>query len=288
MPKLMASSMAAHPKYVGKYVGTKDITMLHTVVDVVEINPILKTQLINAVGAICGMVELSPGWKVEFDKPVVAITSFGFAERSVEPSIHFLRDKGYIPVPCHAQGRGDRAMDELIREGWFSGVIDFVSRGIVEQMLDGNCAAGDDRLLAASESGIPQVVAPSGLDMLSVGGRPELLERYTTRAQAVIDKLRIEIRTSAEELQQAARIVAERLNCARGPCAVLIPLKGWSSLDREGAALYDPEADRAFVKTLKKELNTDVPVVEVDLHLNTPEFGKEAVELFHRLYTQKK
>ena len=288
MPKLMASSMAAHPKYVGKYVGTKDITMLNTVVDVVEINPILKTQLINAVGAICGMVELSPGWKVEFDQPVVAITSFGFAERAVEPSIHYLREKGYIPVPCHAQGRGDRAMDELIREGWFSGVIDFVSRGIVEQMLDGNCAAGDDRLLAASESGVPQVVAPSGLDMLSVGGRPELLERYKDRAEAIIDKLRIEIRTSAEELQQAASIVAERLNASKAPCAVLIPLKGWSSLDREGAALYDPEANQAFTDTLKEQLNADVPVVEVDLHLNTPEFGKEAVELFHKIYNQSK
>ena len=288
MPKLMASSMAAHPKYVGKYVGTKDITMLNTVVDVVEINPILKIQLINAVGAICGMVELSPGWKVEFDQPVVAITSFGFAERSVEPAIHFLRDKGYIPVPCHAQGRGDRAMDELIREGWFSGVIDLVSRGVVEQMLDGNCAAGDDRLLAAAESGVPQVVAPSGLDMLSVGGRPDLLERYKDRPQAVIDKLRIEVRTSAEELQQAARIIADRLNGSKAPCAVLIPLKGWSSLDREGGPLYDPDADRAFAETLKKQLNPGVPVVEVDLHLNTPEFGKEAVELFHQIFTQKK
>jgi uncharacterized protein (UPF0261 family) len=288
MPKLMASSMAAHPKYVGKYVGTKDITMLNTVVDVVEINPILKIQLINAVGAICGMVELSPGWKVEFDQPVVAITSFGFAERSVEPAIHFLRDKGYIPVPCHAQGRGDRAMDELIREGWFSGVIDLVSRGVVEQMLDGNCAAGDGRLLAAGESGVPQVVAPSGLDMLSVGGRPDLLERYKDRPQAVIDKLRIEVRTSAEELQQAARIIADRLNGSKAPCAVLIPLKGWSSLDREGGPLYDPDADRAFAETLKKQLNPGVPVVEVDLHLNTPEFGKEAVELFHQIFTQKK
>ena len=288
MPKLMASSMAAHPKYVGKYVGTKDITMLNTVVDVVEINPILKTQLINAVGAICGMVELSPGWKVEFDQPVVAITSFGFAERAVEPSIHYLREKGYIPVPCHAQGRGDRAMDELIREGWFSGVIDFVSRGIVEQMLDGNCAAGDDRLLAASESGVPQIVAPSGLDMLSVGGRPELLDRYKDRAEAIIDKLRIEVRTSAEELQQAGDIVAERLNTSKAPCAVLIPLKGWSSLDREGSALYDPAANQAFVDTLKKQLNPDIPLVEVDLHLNTPEFGKEAVELFHKIYNQKK
>jgi uncharacterized protein (UPF0261 family) len=286
MPKLMASSMAAHPKYVGKYVGTKDITMLNTVVDVVEINPILKTQLINAVGAICGMVALSPGWKAEFEQPVVAITSFGFAERSVEPAIHYLRDKGYIPVPCHAQGRGDRAMDELIRDGWFNGVIDLVSRGIVEQMLDGNCAAGDDRLIAAGESGIPQVVAPSGLDMLSVGGRPELLERYRGRPQAVIDKLRIEVRTSAEELQEAARIIADRLNSSKAPCAVLIPLKGWSSLDREGGALYDPDADRAFAETLKEHLNSDVPLVEVDLHLNTPEFGKEAVELFHQIFNK--
>lgn len=286
MPKLMASSMAAHPKYVGKYVGTKDITMLNTVVDVVEINPILKTQLINAVGAICGMVALSPGWKVEFDKPVVAITSFGFAERSVEPSIHFLRDRGYIPVPCHAQGRGDRAMDELIRDGWFSGVIDLVTRGIVETMLDGNCAAGEDRVLAASESGIPQLIAPSGLEMLSVGGRPELLKRYEGRAQAVIDKLRIEVRTSAEELQQAARVMADRLNIAKAPCAVLIPLQGWSSLDREGAALYDPDANQAFVDTLKEHLNADVPVEEVDLHLNTPEFGERAVELFDQLYRQ--
>ena len=115
-----------------------------------------------------------------------------------------------------------------------------------------------------------------------------LLERYKDRAEAIIDKLRIEVRTSAEELKQAADIVAERLNSSKAPCAVLIPLKGWSSLDREGAALYDPAANQSFVDRLKKKLNTDVPVVEVDLHLNTPEFGKEAVELFHKIYTPKK
>jgi uncharacterized protein (UPF0261 family) len=286
MPKLMASSMAGHPKYVGRYVGTKDITMLNTVVDVVGLNPILKTQLVNAVGAICGMVELSTGWEVDFEQPVIALTSFGFAERAVEPAIHYLREKGYIPVPCHAQGRGDRAMDELVREGWFQGVIDFVTRGIGEELLGGNCAAGDDRLLAASESGIPQVVAPSGLDMLSVGGEPELLARYKNRSQEVIDELRIEVRTSAEELKQVATIVAERLNVSKAPCAVLIPLDGWSSLDQEGRSLYDPDADRAFMEKLKESLKPDIPVKEVNLHLNTPEFGREAVELFHQLFTQ--
>lgn len=284
MPKLMASSMAAHPKYVGKYVGTKDITMLNTVVDIVELNPILKIQLINAIGAICGMVEMSSGWEIKFEQPVIAITSFGFAERAVEPAIHFLREKGYVPVPCHAQGRGDRAMDELIREGWFQGVLDIVPRGLGEELLNGNCAAGNDRIMAASEIGIPQVVAPSGLDMLSIGGRAELIEKYQGRAQAVIDSLRIEVRTSAAEVEKMAEILAERLNLAKSPCAVLIPLKGWSSLDREGAALYDPEADLAFCEALKKRLNQKILVKEVDLHLNTPEFGEEAVNLFHEIF----
>ncbi|MFQ6678410.1 MAG: Tm-1-like ATP-binding domain-containing protein [Fidelibacterota bacterium] len=288
MPKLMASSMAGHPKYVGKYVGTKDITMLNTVVDVVELNPILKTQLINAVGAICGMVDISPGWKVEFEQPVVAMTSFGFAERAVEPSIHFLREKGYIPVPCHAQGRGDRAMDELIREGWFQGVIDFVTRGIGEQLLDGNCAAGNDRILAASESGIPQVVAPSGLDMLSIGGRKDLIEKYKDRPQAVIDELRIEVRTQVQELEEMASIMASRLNASTAPCAVLNPLKGWSSLDEKGHTLYDPEADQAFMDALKSNLKPHIQIKDIELHLNSPEFGKEAFKCFHQLYSSWK
>ena len=286
MPKLMASSIASHPQYVEKFVGTKDITMLHTVVDVVELNPILKTQLMNAVGAICGMVEFSPGWKLDFDKPAVAVTSFGFAERCVEPAIQYLQEKGYIAVPCHAQGRGDRAMDELVREGLFQGVIDFVPRGIAEELLGGTSSAGRDRILAACESDIPQVVAPSGLEMVSVAGRPELLKRYENRPKVVVDKLRMVARTSGEERSQMAAIIAERLNRSTAPCVVLIPLRGWSFLDKKGRSFYDPEANRVFVKALKRHLKSEIPIIEVDYHLNTPEFGREAVERFHQIFSQ--
>ena len=259
MPKLMATSMAGHPRYVEQYVGTKDITMLNTVVDVVELNPILKIQLTNAVGAICGMVELSPGWKLDFDQPVVAVTSFGFAERCVEPAIHYLREKGYIAVPCHAQGRGDRAMDEMIREGLFQGVIDIVPRGLAEEFLGGNSPGGDDRLLAAAQCGIPQVVAPSGLDMLGVGGRPELLKRYAKRPKVVMDRLRTLVKTSLKERKQMAAIIAERLNRSKAPCGFLVPLKGWSFLDKKGRPFYDPETDRAFVEELKRQLEAGDP-----------------------------
>ena len=53
MPKVMASPMAAHPRYIDKYVGTSDLTMHHTVLDIVKMNPLLKAQITNAIGAIC-------------------------------------------------------------------------------------------------------------------------------------------------------------------------------------------------------------------------------------------
>jgi uncharacterized protein (UPF0261 family) len=92
------------------------------------------------------------------------------------------------------------------------------------------------------------------------------------------------VRTSAEELKQVATIVAERLNVSKAPCTVIIPMDGWSSLDQQGRSLYDPEADRAFMEELRKSLKPDIPVKEVNFHLNTPEFGREAVEVFHQLF----
>jgi uncharacterized protein (UPF0261 family) len=111
-------------------------------------------------------------------------------------------------VPFHAQGKGDRAMDEVIRDGMLQGVFDVVSRGIGEELLGGNCAAGADRLLAAAEMGVPQVVSTSGLDMLSVGGMKGWEEKYAGRGFAVIDELRVEVRTSADECREMARIMA--------------------------------------------------------------------------------
>ncbi len=283
-PKVMATPMAGHPRYVGQYVGTKDITMYNTVVDVMEMNPILEMQLINAVGAICGMVEMTRGQAIESDRPVIAITSFGFAERCVEAAIKDLSRRGYVPVPCHAQGRGDRAMDEMIRQGLFHGVLDFVTRGIVEEMFEGNCAAGPDRILAASQMNIPQVIAPSGLDMISYGGRPDLKEKFAGRKIEVIDSLRVEVRTTAEELKNVAKVVAERVNQSKIPVKILIPLKGWSSLDQKGRGLYDPEADRAFAEEIKRLVRNHVEIIELDLHLYSPEFGKAAVEAFVELY----
>ncbi len=288
MPKVMASPMAAHPAYIDRYVGTRDITMHHTVLDIVKMNPLLKAQIINAVGAICGMVEMTQGTKIVFDKPCVAVSSFGFGEMAVQAALGMLEEAGFTPIVCHAQGKGDKAMEEMIRDGAFQGVLDICTGGVVEHLFKGNRDPGSDRLMAAVETGIPMVLAPCGLDILSYGGRADMLEKTKDRPQYVQDALRVQVRTTAGELRQAADVIADRLNRAKGPWTFLIPRKGWSSLDQEGRPLHDPVADAAFAARLKEKIADRSRIKEVELHLYTPEFARLAVDEFLRLFGEQK
>lgn len=284
MPKVMASPMAAHPRYIDSYVGTRDITMHHTILDIVKMNPLLKAQITNAVGAICGMVEMTLGTEFDFDQPVVAISNFGFGEMAVQTAMGMLEEAGYAPVVCHAQGKGDKAMEEMIVDGAFDGVMDLCIGGVMEHLYDGNRDPGPDRLKAAGKAGIPAVLAPCGLDFLSYGGRPDKIEATKDREQFVQDALRVQVRTTADELRQAADVIAERLNQYTGLFTFMIPLKGWSSLDVEGHQIYDPVADAAFVERLKEKIDNKSAIMEVDLHLYTPEFAQAAVDEFVRLF----
>ncbi len=284
MPKLMASPMAAHPAYIDRYVGTHDITMHHTVLDIVKMNPLLKAQITNAVGAICGMVEMTQGTQIAFDRPCIAVSSFGFGEMAVQAALGMLEAEGFTPIVCHAQGKGDKAMEDMIRAGAFHGVLDICTGGIIENLFHGNRDPGPQRLLAAVDTGIPMVLAPCGLDILSYGGRADMLAKTRDRVQYVQDALRVQVRTTAEELRQAADVFAERLNRATGPWTFLIPLQGWSSLDKPGRPIYDPAADAAFVARLKERLVHPERVKDVDLHLYSPAFARAAVDAFLSLF----
>ncbi|MDA8248162.1 MAG: Tm-1-like ATP-binding domain-containing protein [Rhodospirillales bacterium] len=284
MPKLMASPMAAHPYYIDRFVGTRDITMHNTVLDVVRMNPLLKAQIINAVGAICGMVEMTLGTEFRFDKPVIAVSAFGFAEMAAQAAVAMLEVAGFVPVVCHSQGRGDKAMEEMIAEGRFQGVLDLCIGGITENLFHGNRDPGPDRLMAAVRRGIPAVLAPCGLDIISYDGRPDMQEATRDRPRYVQDSMRAHVRTTADELRRAADVIAERLNQATGPFTFLVPLRGWSSLDRPGMPIYDPAADAAFVARLRERLVRKDAIKEVDLHLYTPEFARVAVDEFVRLF----
>ncbi len=300
IPKVMLSSAAAMPAYAGGYFGTKDITMIHSVVDIAGSNPLIKVVLTRAAGAICGMVEMGKGTasfsKTRSKKGLIALTEFKFSEDCCVHARHLLEEEGFEVIPFHAQGTGDKAMEELIGEGHFQGVMDIVPAGVSEEMFGGNRAAGPKRLESAGRIGIPQLITPCGFDMLSCGplergdrGDPLWVSKdIKNRKLFIPDAFRVQARTTSEELREIAREVARKLNQSKGPVAILVPLKGWSSLDKEGMPLYDPEADKVFIDELKVHLKPSIPIIEIDLHLNTREFAEEAVRQFLNLYAKSR
>jgi uncharacterized protein (UPF0261 family) len=298
IPKVMLSSAAAMPAYAGGYFGTKDITMIHSVVDIAGLNPLVEAVLKRAAGAICGMVELvgdvTSVTGTAGKRNVIALTEFKFSEECCFHIRHLLREKGFEVIPFHAQGTGDRAMEELIADGIFQGVIDIVPAGVGEELLGGNRAAGPDRLENAGRLGIPQVIAPCGFDMLSCGPLERrdrgdflwLARDIKNRKLFIADAFRVQARTTSQELREIAGEVARKLNQSKGPVTFVIPLQGWSSLDKEGMPLYDPEADQAFLDELRIHLAKKISLIELDLHLNTREFAEETVRQFTAIYEE--
>lgn len=292
IPKLMVSSTASMPAYAAMYIGTRDITMMHSVVDISGINDLTKAVLERAAGGICGMTAASDGAvKPRSASPLIALTTFKFAEECGQHAMALLEQKGYTVIPFHAQGIGDKAMEELIDQGLFKAVLDLVPAGLIEELLGGNRAAGPHRLEAAGRVGIPQVITPCGFDMLSCGplSRRDKSDPLWTALELskrkifIPDEFRVQARTTAAELQRVAVLVGEKLNRAKGPAKIFIPSKGWSTLSVKEADLYDPEADAAFAPALRETLRADIEVVEVSLELNSREFSELLVEALDKM-----
>ena len=286
VPKLMVSSTASMPAYAAKYIGTKDITMMHSVVDISGINDLTKAVLERAAGGICGMAAASTGpVKPVSTSPLIAMTTFKFAEECGQHAMALLEKKGYTVIPFHAQGIGDSAMEELLEQGLFQGVLDLVPAGVIEELLGGNRAAGPHRLESAGQAGIPQVYTPCGFDMLSCGplGRREKKDplwttlRLAQRKIFIPDEFRVQARTSGEEVQRVAEVISQKLNISKGPVKFFIPTRGWSSLSTQGADLHDPETDALFAPALKKSLRPDIQVTELPMEINSPEFAEALV-----------
>ena len=282
IPKLMISSAAAMPAYSAMYFGSMDITIMHAVVDISGLNDLTRAFLERGAGGICGMTSRSSGMvDPSRDDKLIAVTSFRFAETCAQAVMRELKRHGYTAIPFHAQGVGEDAMENLVAQGLFRGVVDIVPAGLSEQMLGGNRASRPDRLEAAGRVGIPQVVATSGFDMISCGpitrrdsGDALWQKRaIADRQRSVPDRFRVEARTTADEVADIGRRVADKLNKAEAAACVMVPLLGWSSLSVKGAELYNPEADAAFVPALRAALKPRVSVVEVQAELNSESFA---------------
>jgi uncharacterized protein (UPF0261 family) len=285
VPKIIVCP-AAMPAYINLWFSTMDVAIMQSIVEFAGLNELLKDVLARAAGAICGMAEeASPSGSLRVPKGSIAITQFGFTDNCGKYVRQYLEEKGYVVYPFHAQGISDRAMDSLIEQGYFDGVIEIAPAGVIEEIFEGHRAAGPKRLEAAGKRGIPQVIAPGSINLTGCGITRKHREKYATRERVMkIDEIRAMTRFNDEELRIGAKAYAEKLNQAKGRVSILFPLRGWSSLDREDSILYDPQKDRVFVEELIRNLKPEIEIVEVDCNLEDPPFALALVEKLDSLY----
>lgn len=288
IPKLVVSSAASMPGS-NRFFGPTGITMMHSLVDVGGLNSLLKAQLRRAAGAICGMVEDEISQPiVGKQKPMVAMSVYGYVENCARYINEALTGK-YELIRFHATGMPEITMEKLIEEGFFSGVIDLVPSSITNENFSGSRISWKRRLEVAAEKGIPQVVAPAGVNTISRVGftAEELAPELKIRKHFFMEELRVTVWLNTKELEDMALIYAEKLNKAVGPTKFLIPKRGWISIEKEGSNFYDPQNTRIFVDKLKEKLKPEIEVREVDANIDDPIFAKAIVNAFEEVMSSK-
>lgn len=273
-PKLMVSTVAAGD--VSQYVGTADITMMPSVVDVSGVNRISRKIYANAAGAICGMagVDVQAG----DDKPLIAATMFGNTTTAINDARAVLEAAGYEVLVFHATGAGGRTMEALVTDGYITGLLDMTTTEWADELCGGVLNAGEHRLEAAAAAGVPQIVVPGCIDMCNFWAPETIPEKYKDRLFYEWNPNITLMRTTPEETRRLGEIFAEKLNAATGPVQVYIPQNGVSEIDVEGQPFHSPAAMTAFTTALKSNLRDDIPIIEMATHINDPAFSEKTAQ----------
>ncbi len=269
-PKVMVSTLASGNT--AHYVGTKDITMIPSIVDVAGLNRISKTIFSRAAGAVCGMVDAKV--TSDDDRPLIVASMFGNTTDCVNAAIPLLEVAGYEVLVFHATGAGGRAMESLIESGMVAGVLDITTTEWADQLVGGVLSAGTERLNAAGKAGVPAIVVPGCLDMVNFGARDSVPARFADRKFYVHNPQVTLMRTSPTECHDLGRVIAEKLNAYTAPVSVLIPRKAISVISAAGQPFYDPEADEALFESLTGTLRDSIPVEWLDCEINDVEFAE--------------
>jgi uncharacterized protein (UPF0261 family) len=274
VPKFMVSTVASGRATFGPYVGTKDIIMMHSVADIQGINFMTRRVFDNAAAAVCGMVTNAAGGGDRLAERVpVALSMLGTTTQGAMRARRLLFERGYDAIAFHQNGTGGIAMEDMIREGIFKGVLDLNLHELGDSVAKGlHASIRDYRLKSAGALGIPQVVVPGSINYAVLGPVETLSPEMLKRKYVVHNSQLTLVRLSRKELEEAAVLAADRLNMAKGPTHVFIPLRGFSHPDHEGRAHWDPMANEAFIRAFKSSLSSAIPYDELDWHINDDAF----------------
>ena len=298
VPKMLVTTMASGE--VRPYVGTKDICMMYPIAEA-GLNSLTKQILTNAAYGIVGMAS-APKLPAAESKPLIGCMMFGVTTPCVLRASQSMEKLGYDVIINHAIGTGGMSMEQMIDDGFIKGVLDITTHELIDELLGGVLSAGPDRLTAAARKGVPQVVAPGGLDLINFGAKDTVPTHYMEQTHLPGRSLYEHNPTVTcvgvlpEEAREIARQIGEKLSVATGPVAVCVPMRGWGACDirepNKELGWAGPSAgpswiayperpewslrSRSFIAGLKETLDLSKPNIEVlvaDMHMNEPEFA---------------
>ena len=243
-------------------------------------NVVTRSILANAVSAVIGMVEHGEKITVDPTERTIAITALGNTEPAVKLAVEELREQGFQVIPFHASGAGGSAMEELVEEGIIDGVLDLTPHELTEEVVGAGAylPVKPGRLKAAGAKAIPQVISTGGMEYLCFGPRESIPIRLRNRKIYMHNPYNANVKVSRQEMARVAETMAERVNEARGPVAILIPLRGWSIYGAKGGPLHDEVGYRVFLTALREHLRGGIVMEEVDAHINDPVFVDRCVK----------
>ncbi|MBW1707669.1 MAG: Tm-1-like ATP-binding domain-containing protein [Deltaproteobacteria bacterium] len=277
VPKVMVSCTASIPGLSTRYIKTSDMVLFHSVIEIFGLNDILRNVLERAALALAGMVQGTVTPPKSSKGKSIAMTMLGPCEQCATAVRLGLEEKGFQVIGLTATGVGDRAMEEMIAQGFFQGVIDITPGGVGEHLFGFMRDAGPHRLESAGKIGIPQIISTCSVNHMTPS-KSKYKPEYHERRKYNLDRFRTWLRLSPDELIQVADVFAEKVNRSKGPVKFVIPLKGWSSVDIPGNPTYDPKEDRIFTEELRRRLKPEIESIEVNANLEDPEFAKAIVK----------
>lgn len=284
VPKIIVSPSASGRREFAPFTGSSDVLVMHSVIDILGLNSLARSVFGNAAAAIVGMCRWGAS-RPHSDRPSIGITMLGQTTPGASILAERLEAEGFETMIFHANGVGGPAMDGLARDGALSGVIDFTLSELANSLFDGVHATSDDRVRGAVDAGIPLLVVPGSADFFNQGALGSLRPEYRARQHYKHNPVATLVRVQADEMEILGRQLAERLESATGPTSVMFPARGLSLIGVEGGAISDPDADMAFHRGLTSALRPDIPIILLDVDINSRAFAEAVADEFLRLYS---
>jgi uncharacterized protein (UPF0261 family) len=276
IPKAMVSTVGGGD--VSAYAGTKDIVFVPSIVDVAGLNSISRRIFANAAGALAGMVNTALPDLAVADRPLIAASMFGNTTTAVSAASERLKQHGFETLIFHCTGTGGRTMESLIAENFVEGVLDLTTTELAVFVCGGVFDAGAERCLAAARAGVPAVLVPGCVDMANFGAMQTVPERYRDRLLYEWNPNVTLLRTNVDENRRIGEKLARAANQSKAEVAVLLPTKGVSMLDSEGERFWNPEADAACFDAIRRNLDSNIPLIELDCNINDDMFSAAATD----------